>query len=309
MIETADVELTALDEILTPEKLLSVNHALELLEKLDKLGIIDVVNGVLDDEEYLGKIMGAIVNDKTLTLINNFDKLTGLLDFLMDAETMDNVKYALSLVGKLKGTGIIDPIIGILQDEEYMSKIMGAIVNDKVLELIGQWNNIVDLITDLTDAETLSAIKSTVGLLKDLNKSGIIDPIKGILHDEEYMGKIMGALVNDFTLNLISSWNQITSDLSKIDMTNFKYYIQLINSIGEGLKEGKMMDTINIVKDIAKEQSTVNLLTAVGNALKSEKVKPIGLGGLLSSLRDPEVQKGLGVVIEILKNIGSYYKS
>ncbi|MCY0883428.1 MAG: DUF1641 domain-containing protein [Acidianus infernus] len=276
---------------------------------MDKLGLIDVVNGLLDDEEYLGKIMGAIVNDKTLSLINNFNKITGLLDFFMDAETMDNIKYALSLVGKLKSSGIIDPIIGILQDEEYMSKIMGAIVNDEVLELIGKWNNIVDLISDLTDDETLSAIKSVVGLLKDLNKTGILDPIKGILRDEEYMGKIMGALINDFTLNLISTWNQITSDLSKIDLTNFKYYIQLINSIGEGLKEGKTMDTINLVKEIAKEQSTVNLLTAIGKALKAEKVKPIGLGGLLSSIRDPQVQKGLGVVIEILRNIGSYYKS
>ncbi|NON62264.1 DUF1641 domain-containing protein, partial [Acidianus sp. DSM 29099] len=50
----SELELSALDNILSQDKLLTLNHFLEMLEKLDKLGIIDVVNGVLDDEEFIG---------------------------------------------------------------------------------------------------------------------------------------------------------------------------------------------------------------------------------------------------------------
>ncbi|ARM75677.1 DUF1641 domain-containing protein [Acidianus manzaensis] len=206
----SDLELSALDNLLTPDKLMSLNHVLDLLEKLDKMGIIDVVSGMISDDEYMGKIMGAIVNDNTL-------------------------------------------------------------------ELLGNWNNMMGILTFLADQDTMNSLKTMLGLVKDLNKSGILDPIIGILKDEETLGKIVGGLVNDFTMNLLTNWNQIMSDLGKMDLTNFKYYTQLINSIGE--------------------------------AIKVEKVKPVGLGGLLSALRDPDVQKGMGIVVDILKHIGQNYKS
>ncbi|NON61895.1 DUF1641 domain-containing protein [Acidianus sp. DSM 29099] len=129
----------------------------------------------------------------------------------------------------------------------------------------------------LSDKDTTESLKSVLDMIKTMNKIGILDPIKGMLSDEETMGKIMGGLVNDFTMSVLSNWNNITKDLGKLNLENFKYYVHLINSIGE--------------------------------AISTEKVKPVGLGGLLSALRDPEVQKGLGVVIDILKKIGQNYKS
>ncbi len=273
----SEVEVNALDNILSGEKLITVNHLLSLLEKLDKLGIIDVVNGLLEDDEYLGKIMGAIVNDKTMELVGNWNNLMSFIDLLTDQDTKENIQFAFNMLSQLRRTGIIDPVLGILNDEEYMSKIMGAIVNDKTLELLGRWNNIVDLIDTVTSTETISSIKSVLELLKDLQNTGIIDPIKGLLKDEETLGKIISGLINDFTMNLLTNWDNIMNGLSSMNLENFKYYTNLINEIGD--------------------------------ALRVEKVKPIGLGGLLSSLRDPEVQKGLGIVISILKHIGENYKS
>ncbi len=273
----SEIEVNVLDNILSGDKLITVNHLLSLLEKLDKLGIIDVVNGLLEDDEYLGKIMGAIVNDKTMELIGNWNNLVSFMDILTDENTKENIQFAFNMLTQLRKSGIIDPVLGILNDEEYMSKIMGAIVNDKTLELIGRWNNIVDLIDTVTSTETISSIKSTLELLKDLQNTGIIDPIKGLLKDEETLGKIISGLINDFTMNLLTNWDNIIKGLSSMNLENFKYYTEIINKVGE--------------------------------AIKVEKVKPVGLGGLLSALRDPEVQKGLGVMISILKHIGENYKS
>lgn len=66
-------------------------------------------------------------------------------------------------------------------------------------------------------------------------------------------------------------------DLRSTDLINFKYYVQSVNATSE--------------------------------AIKSDNVKPIGLGGLLTSLRDPDVQRGLGLAISILKHIGKSYRS
>ncbi|MCI2415031.1 MAG: DUF1641 domain-containing protein [Candidatus Aramenus sp.] len=266
-----------MDNLLTGDKILTVNHLMNLLEKLDKLGLIDVVSGILDDEEYLGKIMGAIVNDRTIALASNWNNLVELLDMLSNETTKENMQFAMNMISQLRKSGIVDPLLGLLNDEEYMSKIMGAIVNDKVLSLLGRWNSLVELLDVVTNDDNLASIKKVLGLLSDLQRSGILDPIAGILKDEETIGKVVSGLVNDFTLNLLNNWDQIMKDLSKLNLENFKYYTVLVNEIGD--------------------------------AIKTESVKPLGLMGLLSALRDPDVQKGVGLVISILKHIGRNYNS
>ncbi|WP_150111411.1 DUF1641 domain-containing protein [Candidatus Acidianus copahuensis] len=273
----SELELSALDNILSQDKLLTLNHFLEMLEKLDKLGIIDVVNGVLDDEEFIGKIMSAVVNDKTLQLITEWNKMSGLLDLMTKGNVSEDLNYVIRLLDNLRDSGILEPIIGMLSDEEFIGKIMNALINDKTMELATKWDDVIGLVNMLSDKDTTESLKSVLDMIKTMNKIGILDPIKGMLSDEETMGKIMGGLVNDFTMSVLSNWNNITKDLGKLNLENFKYYVHLINSIGE--------------------------------AISTEKVKPVGLGGLLSALRDPEVQKGLGVVIDILKKIGQNYKS
>lgn len=278
VISTAsEVEVSFLDNLLTGDKILTVNHLMNLLEKLDKLGLIDVVSGILDDEEYLGKIMGAIVNDRTIALASNWNNLVELLDMLSNETTKENMQFAMNMISQLRKSGIVDPLLGLLNDEEYMSKIMGAIVNDKVLSLLGRWNSLVELLDVVTNDDNLASIKKVLGLLSDLQRSGILDPIAGILKDEETIGKVVSGLVNDFTLNLLNNWDQIMKDLSKLNLENFKYYTVLVNEIGD--------------------------------AIKTESVKPLGLMGLLSALRDPDVQKGVGLVISILKHIGRNYNS
>lgn len=98
-----------------------------------------------------------------------------------------------------------------------------------------------------------------------------------MLKDGETLGKIISGVINGFTLNLLNYWNQIMKDLSSIDLTNFKYYTLLVNATGE--------------------------------AIKAENVKPISLGGLLASLRDPDVQRGLGLIISVLRHLGRIYSS
>ncbi|QKR00978.1 DUF1641 domain-containing protein [Metallosphaera tengchongensis] len=202
------------------------------------------------------------------------------IDRLLASDNLITVNKVLNLLNTLDKMGIIDVLNGALQDEEMISKLLGSVINDDTLSVIAQWDNLKESIKglmSLLDPETISSLKGVLEIVKDLQSSGILDPIKGLLKDEETLGKIMSALVNDFTLNLMANWNNITKDLSSLNLENLKYYTVLVNEIGE--------------------------------AIKSETVKPVGLSGLLSAMRDPEVQKGLGLVISILRHIGKHYKS
>ncbi|WP_338603837.1 hypothetical protein V6M85_05150 [Sulfolobus tengchongensis] len=163
------VELNIIDELLKDEKLNSLNKLLDILNDINKLGILDVIKGIAEDEKTIGKIAEILTGDAVLSLLVNREKIVKNLSLLLDDDTIYNLNYILSFVDKVRNKGILDPIVGLLEDEELL-------------------------------------------------------------------GKLINGIINDFTLNLISNWNEIVKDLSRIDLKNFKYYTLLVSATGEALK-------------------------------------------------------------------------
>jgi len=271
---SADLQL---ESLLSDEKLSSITKLVDILSTAEnKYGLLSAIQGFLSDEEMLGKVLSSIINDQTLDLMTKWNNLMKLADMFADESTIENLNAVLDLVGILNKTGILDPIKGLLQDEETLGKIFSAIVNDSTLNVISNWGNIVKLMEFATKEDTLTTLNDVIELYSKIKKLGLIDVIKGMLDDEETIGKVMSGIVNDFTFNLMSNWSAIVKDLSKIDLTNFKYYTLLVNETGEALKEQKIM-------------------------------KIDHWWDLLNMFKDPEVRVGLGVVIAILKHIGRYH--
>lgn len=271
---SADLQL---ESLLSDEKLSAITKLVDILSTAEnKYGLLSAIQGFLSDEEMLGKVLSSIINDQTLNLMTKWNNLMKFADMFADDSTIENLNAVLDLVGILNKTGILDPIKGLLQDEETLGKILSAIVNDSTLNVISNWGNIVKLMEFATKEDTLTTLNDVIELYSKIKKLGLIDVIKGILDDEETIGKIMSGLVNDFTFNLMTNWSAIVKDMSKIDLTNFKYYTLLVNETGEALKEEKIM-------------------------------KIDHWWDLLNMFKDPEVRVGLGVVIAILKHIGRYH--
>jgi uncharacterized protein YjgD (DUF1641 family) len=271
----ADLQL---ESLLSDEKLSAITKLADILSTAEnKYGLLSAIQGFLSDEEMLGKVLSSIVNDQTLNLMTKWNNLMKLADMFADKSTIENLNAVLDLVGILNKTGILDPIKGLLQDEDTLGKILSAIVNDSTLNVISNWGNIVKLMEFATKEDTITTLNDVIELYSKIKKLGLIDVIKGMLDDEETIGKVMSAIANDFTFNLMSYWSTIAKDLSKIDLTNFKYYTLLVNETGEALKEEKIM-------------------------------KIDHWWDLLNMFKDPEVRVGLGVVIAVLKHIGRYHK-
>ncbi|WP_083216389.1 MULTISPECIES: DUF1641 domain-containing protein [Sulfolobaceae] len=267
-----------LDSLLANEKLNVTNKVLEVMIDIDKLGLVDLVKGILEDEKTFGKIVSMITSDEMLNFFLNSGKLLNVLNkLLLDDENLDVILQLVDVANKAKKIGLIDLLQGILSDEKYLGKIINGIVNDNLLNIVSRWDSILALANNLTTEDMLNTINTILSLMEDLNKVGILDVIRGIIKDENTLGNIINGLVNDFTLNLLNNWKEIANDLSKIDLRNFKYYTWLVSATGE--------------------------------ALKVENVQPVtSLWELYRLFRDKDVQRGLGVVVSVLRHIGKVYE-
>ncbi len=128
---SADLQL---ESLLTDEKLSAITKLVDILSTAEnKYGLLSTIQGFLSDEEMLGKVLSSTINDQTLNLITKWNNLTKLADMFADESTIENLNAVLDLVGILNKTGILDPIKGLLQDEDTLGKILSAIVNDSTL--------------------------------------------------------------------------------------------------------------------------------------------------------------------------------
>ena len=172
--------------------------------------------------------------------------------------------------------GFLDVVNGILEDEETVAKLVNTLTSDKVLGLSDRLDNVIDLVDYLTREDTVLALKDVLDLVKTLRNTGLLDPVKGMLSDEDFMSAIGNLVSSDFMMNFLANFKQIVDDLGKLDLTNFKYYTLLVNETGE--------------------------------AIKTREIKPIkSVFDLLKLFKDPEVQVGLGVVVAVLRHIGNYH--
>jgi len=172
--------------------------------------------------------------------------------------------------------GLLDVVHGILEDEETVAKLVNTLTSDKVLGLSDRLDNVIDLVDYLTREDTVLALKDVLDLVKTLRSTGLLDPIKGMLSDEDFMSVIGNLVSSDFVMNFLVNFKGIVDDLGKLDWTNFKYYTLLINETGE--------------------------------AIRTREIKPVkSVFELLKLFKDPEVQVGLGVAVAVLKHIGKYH--
>ncbi|WP_238025680.1 MULTISPECIES: DUF1641 domain-containing protein [Metallosphaera] len=186
------LEVQTIDKLMSPDNLMTINRVLDLLGTLDRMGILDLVNGALQDEELIGKIMGSIINDNTLSMITQLNNLGSLVKIFMDKDITDDLQYVFKLLSSLRNSGLMDPIIGILNDPETLGKIMGSLVNDKTLQLIENWNGTLDLVNAVGNAlkEEHKPVKSVIDIyrmMKDPDVQSGLGLLFGIIKE---LGKI-----------------------------------------------------------------------------------------------------------------------
>ena len=139
---------------------------------------------------------------------------------------------------------------------------------------------------------------------------------------EEKLDKLLEPLRDEKTLDALTALVQRTDILKELVNTLYDFkrsgvLDDLLNAAASLRLFTEGLLTRDFMEKVAKLQG-VALIAGTNLAMDSSKVdcltyaiaaaddaKPVGLFGLLSALRDPEVQKGLGFLIAVLKKLGS----
>ena len=114
--------------------------------------------------------------------------------------------------------------------------------------------------------ERLDLIRELVDQLWELKRSGVLDDLLQIAAALRFLTE--GVLTREFVERLMH------------------------------LQQALLVAGVNLGQDVGK-------LDCLTSALASAEPRPVGLLGLLNALRDEDVQLGMGLLVSMLKNLGS----
>jgi len=124
----------------------------------------------------------------------------------------------------------------------------------------------------------VQALKDLLEVALELKRSGLLGMLKELLSSTESMMEGMQSDLSTFRLGLL---------------------------LGAILEAARRLDG---EKAVSLKMNTEDASYCLFNSLAATKpgeVQPKGMMGLMSALRDPDVQKGIGYLIAIAKNLGA----
>jgi uncharacterized protein YjgD (DUF1641 family) len=282
-----------------------------IVASLDRLGLLDLASGFLEDEHQLEKLIKLAASDSSLELLAKVESLSRLvakpdyrgleniLTLVSETRGSMGITKAIELLRLLDEKGLIDPLIGVLQDDQTFGKIIGLLSDEKVLSLLAQRDKILGVISTLDYDKVhrlLDALNNTPGivealtrlveLLAELSRRGVIDPLIGLLQDEKMFGAIVNLVASDQFLELVQhSQKLFTLLLNLADVDE-----ELLNLI------------------TAMQTTTFKRFLSAFSSIGKEEPKPVrGVLGTMRQLGDRDVSVGLGVVFQFLAKLGQEY--
>ena len=278
---------------------------------LDRLGLLDLVSGFLEDEDQLEKLFKLAASDSSIELLTKVESLSRLvakpdypglekiLTLISETRRSMAITRTVELLRLLDEKGLIDPLIGMLQDDQTFGKIIGLLSDEKVLSILAQKDKILGVISTLDYDKVhrlLNALNNTPGivealtrlaeLLAELSRRGVIDPLIGLLQDEKMFGAIVNLVASNQFLELIQhSQKLFTLLLNLADVDE-----ELLNLI------------------TAMQTTTFKRFLSAFSSIGKEEPKPVkGVLGTMRELGDRDVSVGLGVVFQFLAKLGQEY--
>ncbi len=125
-------------------------------------------------------------------------------------------------------------------------------------------------VDEVLTGERVAALERALDLLVKLDEMGVLETLDEVL-EPEVIEYLMRYLMHPGLLRAADRLDIVFDALGRIDIEAAAGQAELLNKA---------------LKSVPKE------------------AKPVGLGGLLSALRDPDVQRGLGFLVEFLRNLG-----
>ncbi|WP_048100339.1 DUF1641 domain-containing protein [Candidatus Acidianus copahuensis] len=284
-----DKKLEELSEFL--DQIPVINDTLKRVKDLRDSGALDSLINL----SYIAKVLKDMLNDEAIqnlgdmlssfaSLMTSFKGKDAQVDELMNllpvaTELMQKVK-------QLKDSGTLDVLVNF----SYSLKSLRDALNDEAMEnLANQIGHLLEL-TSTLDTQRVEGLKNILGQSKELSE------ILSRLIELKNSGTL------DVLVNLAYGLKSLRDALNDEAITNLGTTLSLLfDFLPKGLEFlERAMDPVFA--------NMINVLTS-DEAKKIISNPPnITIGGLIKSMSDQDVQRGLGILISMAKVLGKNYK-
>ncbi|MCY0859838.1 MAG: DUF1641 domain-containing protein [Sulfolobaceae archaeon] len=200
------------------------------------------------------------------------------------------------------------------QEELDFDLLISKLDNKKIEKLA----EIIDKIPSLSETINKLELLQSSGTLDFLVNSLIaLNSMKGMINDEllqelgekasmimELLEKLEELQNNGTVSKLLDKMPSLVKLVESVEPLVNSGSLDFLTSLAIALSSLKGMITDEMLKDLGeKVSSLLQMVNALSEATKSPH--KVTVTGLLKSLNDPDVQKGLGIFITFLKILGS----
>ncbi len=272
----------------------NISVANDLLEKLRELELSGALDAGLN-MAYTAKVLKDMLNEEA---VEKLGKMASNAMELMSSFNESNLESLKALVSRLnvanrllekvevvESTGALDAAL----NSAYVTKTLKDMLNDETLDKLGKMAaNALELASSF-DSTSLEALKGVirradtlerlVARLEELDRTGTLD----VLVNLAYGARSLKDMLNDEALGAISKFVSIV--------------IESYPAVNEFLEIAMSVVAQKVMRAVASEETAKAL----------ESPPQVKLGNLLKWLSDPEVQRGLGVLMILLKAIGKQF--
>ena len=128
-IMTSETSEDKLASLISMENLEAVSKLVSIAKRLNELGLLDLINDLLGDEEFLREVFNQLLTTDNVVLLANMENLVKLLAKLSDRKMVEQLTKLLALLGMLSGSGLVDSIGTLLSNGDAVKAMQDLVAS------------------------------------------------------------------------------------------------------------------------------------------------------------------------------------
>jgi uncharacterized protein YjgD (DUF1641 family) len=128
-IMTSESSEDKLASLISMENLDAVSKLVSIAKRLNELGLLDLVNDLLSDEEFLREVFNQLLTTDNVVLLANMENLVKLLAKLSDRKMVEQLTKLLTLLGMLSDSGLVDSMGALLSNGDAIKAMQDLVAS------------------------------------------------------------------------------------------------------------------------------------------------------------------------------------
>ncbi|MFP3257963.1 MAG: DUF1641 domain-containing protein [Caldivirga sp.] len=126
---TSETSEDKLASLISMENLEAVSKLVSIAKRLNELGLLDLINDLLGDEEFLREVFNQLLTTDNVVLLANMENLVKLLAKLSDRKMVEQLTKLLTLLGMLSDNGLVDSIGTLLSNGDAVKAMQDLVTS------------------------------------------------------------------------------------------------------------------------------------------------------------------------------------